>query len=87
QVTEQVTEQATEQATEQVTEQADRNRKIFDFCEVPRSANEIMVHLQLTHREYFRSEILKPLLEGGLLQPTIPDKPKSPKQKYQTVKE
>ena len=38
------------------------------------------------NRDYFRKEILNPLIEQGLLQLTIPDKPKSPKQKYRSSK-
>jgi ATP-dependent DNA helicase RecG len=79
QVTEQVTEQATEQATEQSTEQ---EAKLLEFCRTPRSREEIQAFLNLKHREHFRAEILKPLLEKGLLSPTIPEKPTSPKQKY-----
>ena len=33
-------------------------------------------------RTKFRNQVLKPLLEGGWLQMTIPDKPTSSKQKY-----
>jgi ATP-dependent DNA helicase RecG len=38
--------------------------------------------LNLHHREHFRTKILSPLIKGGLLKLTIPDKPTSPKQKY-----
>jgi len=72
-LTEQVTEQVTEQATEQV---------MLDYCNVPRSSKDIMKHLNLKHREHFRSEILKPLIESKKLLMTIPEKPNSPKQKY-----
>ena len=71
------TEQATEQVTEQATEQA-----VISFCQEPRSTQEIMAYLNLKHREHFRSEILNPMIKKGLLSLTIPDKPKSPKQKY-----
>jgi ATP-dependent DNA helicase RecG len=57
---------------------------ILEFCSVPRSREEIQMHLGLKHREHFRSEILQPLLKEGLLIPTIPDKPNSPRQKYVT---
>jgi ATP-dependent DNA helicase RecG len=43
-----------------------------------------MEFLNLKHREHFRSAILKPMIEKGLLELTIPDKPKSPNQKYKT---
>lgn len=36
----------------------------------------------LKDREHFRKEYLVPLLEAGLLEPTIPDKPRSSKQRY-----
>ncbi len=80
QVTTQVTAQVTAQATAQVG--ADKLEKILAFCQEPRSRDEIMVHIDLKHREHFRSSILQPMLEAGLLEPTIPDKPNSPKQKY-----
>ncbi|MCK4665480.1 hypothetical protein KAU33_01940 [Candidatus Dependentiae bacterium] len=83
------TEQVTGQATEQVTEQAeirDRTAKILKYCETPKSRHEIMRFLNLSHREYFISEILKPLLKQELLKMTIPEKPNSPKQRYYTVK-
>ncbi|WP_332882004.1 Fic family protein [Methanosarcina horonobensis] len=54
----------------------------MEFCKEPKTATEIMEHLQLTHREHFRKHILKPLLEAGILHMTIPDKPSSPNQKY-----
>ena len=38
------------------------------------------------HRGYFRRKILNPLIKGGLLKPTIPDKPTSPNQKYYSEK-
>jgi predicted transcriptional regulator len=33
-------------------------------------------------REHFMNSVLKPLLDSGLLEMTIPDKPRSSKQKY-----
>ena len=33
-------------------------------------------------RTKFRNQVLRPLLEEGLLEMTIPDKPRSSKQKY-----
>lgn len=36
-------------------------------------------------RTKFRDQVLAPLLETGLLQMTIPDKPRSSKQQYRTT--
>jgi len=69
-------------STAQVTAQVDKQEIIIEFCKEPKTASEIMEHLQLTHREHFRKHILKPLLENGILHMTIPDKPNSSKQKY-----
>ena len=42
----------------------------------------MMDYIGLKHREHFRSEILKPLIDQKKLFMTFPDKPRSPKQKY-----
>ncbi len=68
--------------TAQATAQDERTVKIIEFCKTERTASEMMDFLELAHREYFRSKIVNPLLEQGLLHPTIPDKLTSPKQKY-----
>ena len=64
-------------STEQDSEQA-----IVTFCKKPKNTREIMDFLGLKHREHFRANILKPLLEKKRLSLTIPTKPNSPKQKY-----
>jgi len=40
-----------------------------------------------TNRTKFRDQVLKPLLEKGFLEMTIPDKPTSSKQRYQTTEQ
>ena len=65
-------------ATPQATPQA-----ILDFCKEAKSANEIMEFLNLKDKKHFRTAILKPLLQKGLIRETIPEKPTTPKQKYQ----
>ena len=78
---------ATEQVTEQATEHADEEiNRLLEFCKVPRSRSEMQDFLKLKHREHFRSKILDPLIKGGLIKLTIPDKPTSPKQKYYSDK-
>lgn len=42
--------------------------------------------MKLTNRDYFRKNVLNPLLKGGLLKLTVPDKATSPNQKYYSEK-
>lgn len=46
---------------------------------------ELMELCGRTDRTKFRDQILRPLLDAGLLQMTIPDKPRSSKQRYRTT--
>ncbi len=39
----------------------------------------------IKHREHFRKVHLEPALNSGLLERTIPDKPRSSKQRYRTT--
>ena len=41
-----------------------------------------MQFVGLTHRATFQKNYLNPAIEANLIERTIPDKPKSPKQKY-----
>lgn len=72
----------TPQVTMQAAEQTERTKKISIFCKTPKSRQEIMKFLKLKDREHFRVNILYPLIEQGLLHPTLPEKLTSPKQKY-----
>ena len=66
------------------------NQELFDkllaFCSTPKSRNEMMLHVGLKARRNFNDRVLIPLLEKGLIEMTIPDKPTSKNQKYVTVK-
>ncbi|MCB5945335.1 RNA-binding domain-containing protein [Acidocella sp. KAb 2-4] len=84
---------ATDQVAEQVTaEQAGLARSldrltevqwhIVDFADVPRSLAELMTHAGYSQRPHFVAAHMKPLLAGGVLRPTIPDKPRSSQQRY-----
>lgn len=73
--------QDTVQDTMQDTTQ-DREQLILNYCEIPRSREEMQRYLGIANREYFRQSILNPLLESGELKRTIPDKPSSKNQKY-----
>jgi ATP-dependent DNA helicase RecG len=78
-----VTAQVTAQVTEQVTEQVSNDMlPLIAFCSEAKTRKELMLHLGIKHREYFRSAILAKVLEFGLIEPTVPDKPHSRFQKY-----
>ncbi|MCE7933872.1 MAG: transcriptional regulator [Chlorobi bacterium CHB2] len=71
--------QATGQVTGQVTEQVLR---LLSVMEGERSRNELQHRLQLKHRDNFMVAYLQPALAAGLIEMTIPDKPRSSKQRY-----
>ena len=56
--------------------------KVLDFCREQRSIQEMMVYMNLKHRASFLINYIHPLLRDQLISMTIPDKPKSPRQKY-----
>ena len=55
---------------------------IVDFADVPRSLAELMTHAGYSQRPHFVAAHMKPLLAGGVLRSTIPDKPRSSQQRY-----
>ena len=55
---------------------------LLDFCTTERTAAELQQFCEISSREYFRKNILAPLVVSGRLKRTIPDKPNSSKQKY-----
>ena len=72
--------EATGQVAGQVTGQV--AAQVLNFCQKPRSSNTVQELLKLKHRETFVNNYLKPLLASGFIEMTIPDKPRSSKQKY-----
>ena len=46
------------------------------------SRDELLQRLGLRHRQNFTKSYLKPALEMGLIEFTVPDKPRSMNQKY-----
>ena len=77
---EKVTEQVHVQVTEQVTEQVKTLIRAIDSHEYSRT--EIMEIIGVKHRASFSDNYVQPALEMGLIELTIPDKPKSSRQKY-----
>jgi ATP-dependent DNA helicase RecG len=55
---------------------------IVGICEAPRTASAIMAHLGLTHRSFFRTKHLEPLIAGGVLLMKYPESPSHPDQAY-----
>ncbi|MBC3803330.1 AAA family ATPase [Acetobacterium fimetarium] len=78
----QASDQASDQASEQAIDDNDQTRNILEFCKTARPGSEIQKFIGIKSRRYFRENILNPLIKGGLLKLTIPDKPTSPNQKY-----
>lgn len=79
QVAGQVTPHVTPQVTPHVTPQVG---KLVEALEGEMRRGEMMEKLRLKDRAYFRMEYLQPALNAGLIEMTIPDKPRSSKQKY-----
>lgn len=64
----------------------DNRMKILIFCKTPKSRKEKLVHLGLkNYPENYKKHIV-PLLKDKLIELTIPDKPRSGRQKYITTK-
>ena len=59
--------------------------EVLELADVPRALAELMVPSGRTDRTKFRDQIIAPLLDAGLLAMTVPDKPRSPKQRYQAT--
>ena len=70
------------QVTPQVTQQV---LAILAAAEQPCTRNELQKAADLKDREHFRTAYLEPLLAARWLEMTIPDKPRSSKQRYQTT--
>lgn len=60
----------------------DKVERLLDFCSEPRSKGEIQRHLGISSERYVRQELIRPLLDDGRLVQTMPDKPRSPNQRY-----
>jgi len=96
-VTEFLTKEDTVQANEQVTAQADSGQaqlmqsltplspvqwQVVALTQTPRTIAELTAHTGHKQRAFFKRKHLEPLLAGGILQMTVPDKPTSPAQRY-----
>jgi ATP-dependent DNA helicase RecG len=57
--------------------------KLLLCCEKPAGREQLQERLGIRDRKYFYNTFLKPALKTGLLEMTIPEKPRSKLQKYQ----
>jgi len=69
-----------EQVTEHVTEQV--RPLLFCLKTQPLGRRDAMVYIGLDSRQTFVFDYLKPAIQAGLVEMTLPDSPKSPTQKY-----
>lgn len=58
---------------------------LLAFCRQPRSRAEIIAYLGIPSAQYALRRYLDPLVEAGVIQLSLPDKPRSPRQTYRTV--
>lgn len=71
-----------EEQVQYSSNQADSvEERLLAFCAVPRSRQEIIAFLGFS-RYYSMSKIVQPLIDDGKIALTLPDKPKSSKQRY-----
>ena len=79
------TEQVGERPADQVgplRELSDVQWAIVEHTDAPRSLAELMRIAGRTQRPQFKAAHMEPLITGGILGMTVPDKPTSPKQRY-----
>ena len=57
------------------------------FCQVPRTRQEIIEFLAIPSGQYALRRYLDPLVQAGILEMTIPNKPRSPRQQYVLAKD
>lgn len=58
---------------------------ILKNCTIPRKLKDIMNTTGHKHRHTFMSNYITPLVEEGMLDMTIPDTPRDPRQMYRTT--
>jgi len=84
-VTDQVTKKVEKLVTDQPRQLSELNEtqeKILMFCDVPRSMKDLMEHVEMSHRTFFRNNYLEPMIAGGIMAMKYPNQPNHPKQSY-----
>lgn len=59
-----------------------QEENLIVFCSIPRSRQEICAHLGLSSITYAMQTHVQPLIDAGLIRLSLPDKPRSHKQRY-----
>jgi len=80
--TTQVSTQVGTEVTTQVKLSEEKLTALLDYCAEARSRKEMQAFCDIKTAEYFRKNVIKPMLNEGLIVQTIPDKPNSRNQKY-----
>lgn len=62
-----------------------RHIEVLRECKYENSANELMKIYQESNKTRFKNNVLYPLINLGFFEQTIPDAPKSPKQRYRAT--
>ena len=65
-------------------DKTDIRKAVLQYCSIPRTREELTGFTGKS-RYYTMSSIIQPLIEQGKIRLSIPEKPKSPKQKYIAV--
>lgn len=60
----------------------EESKDIVEFCQTPRTRKEIATYLGIGSVSYASTQYVLPLVQNGMLRLTIPEKPKSTKQRY-----
>ena len=82
QVNPEVTDQVTAQVTGEVTDQVHPQLAVLKAIFGETSRQQMQESLGLKHTRHFREAYLEPTMRAGLIEMTIPDKPRSSKQRY-----
>lgn len=64
------------------TSELNDEKGLLDFCREPRSRKEIVEFLGISSGQYALRRYLEPLVQANAILLTIPDSPRSPRQKY-----
>jgi ATP-dependent DNA helicase RecG len=59
--------------------------RVLEASTDPQAIADLLQLCGRSDRTKFRDQVVRPLLEAGLLEMTIPSKPRSPRQRYRTT--